>query len=81
MITLDVIEERLTNFFRENKADHDEIIKQTTKTNGSVATAINEINDLKVWKGRADGAMTIIKVLLVPIILFVIYGIIDKFFK
>ena len=65
-LTLDVIDERLNNFFRENKEDHVAIITQTTKTNGSVAS-------LQKWRYQITGAVIILNICVVPIILFLVY--------
>jgi hypothetical protein len=72
-ITLEILDERLTSFFRENKEDHQSIIDQTTKTNGRVS-------DHEAWINKTKGAMTIIEVLLIPIVLYITYNILDKFF-
>jgi hypothetical protein len=64
-ITLEVLDERLTNWFRENKEDHDTIIVQTTKTNGRV-------NELDKWKSQMTGAMIILNVVIWPIVLLFI---------
>ena len=71
-ITLDVLEERLSNWFAENKADHAEIIAQTTKTNGSVAKATSEINELKMWRSKMTGALIILNVVIWPLVLLFI---------
>jgi len=65
-ISNEVLCERLENFFRENKTDHEQIIAQTTKTNGTVA-------ELKDWKAMTKGALIIMNVFFVPVILFLIY--------
>ena len=65
-LTLDVIDERLNNFFRENKEDHVAIITQTTKTNGSVAS-------LQKWRYQITGALIVLNIFIVPIILFLVY--------
>ena len=65
-LTLDVIDERLDNFFRENKEDHVAIITQTTKTNGSVAS-------LQKWRYQITGALIVLNIFVVPIILFLVY--------
>ena len=71
-ITLDVLEERLSNWFAENKSDHAEIIAQTTKTNGSVAKATSEINELKMWRSKMTGALIILNVVIWPLVLLFI---------
>ena len=65
-ISNEVICERLENFFRENKSDHEQIITQTTKTNGSVAS-------LQKWRYQITGALIVLNIFVVPIILFLVY--------
>jgi len=65
-ITNEVLCERLENFFRENKNDHEQIITQTTKTNGSVAS-------LQKWRYQITGALIVLNIFIVPIILFLVY--------
>ena len=64
-ITLEVLDERLTNWFRENKEDHETIIVQTTKTNGRVT-------ELEGWKSKMTGALIILNVIVWPLVLFFI---------
>lgn len=75
-ITLEVLEERLHNWFAENKADHDEIIKQTTKTNGNVRDNRSEIDKIKVWQNRIIGGLIVLNVFIWPLVLYII----EKFF-
>lgn len=70
-ISNEVICERLENFFRENKADHEAIITQTTKTNGSVAS-------LQKWRYQITGALVVLNIFVVPIILFLVYKQVGK---
>jgi len=65
-ITNEVLCERLENFFRENKGDHEMIIAQTTKTNGSVAS-------LQKWRYQITGGMIVLNIFIVPIVLFLLY--------
>lgn len=62
-ITLEVLDERLTNFFRENKEDHNSLIAQTTKTNGRV-------NKLELWQNRIIGGMIIVDIIVVPVAIY-----------
>ena len=71
-VTLEVLEERLSNWFAENKEDHLEIIKQTTKTNGNVHENRVEIDKLKIWQNRIIGGLIILNVVVWPLILFFI---------
>ena len=64
-ITLEVLDERLTNWFRENKEDHETIIVQTTKTNGRVTK-------LEAWRNIITGGLLILNVVVWPIVLFFI---------
>ena len=72
-ITLEVIHERLNNLITDNKDDHEKIIAQTTKTNGTVIRHDQ-------WINKAKGALTVIEIILVPLILYVGYNILSKFF-
>jgi len=65
-ITNEVLCERLENFFRENKNDHEQIITQTTKTNGSVAS-------LQKWRYQITGALVVLNIFIVPIVLFLVF--------
>lgn len=65
-ITNEVLCERLDNFFRENKSDHEQIIAQTTKTNGSVAS-------LQKWRYQITGALIVMNIFIVPIVLFLVF--------
>lgn len=71
-ITLEVLEERLKNWFAENKEDHLEIIKQTTKTNGNVHENRAEIDKLKIWQNRIIGGLVILNVVVWPLVLLFI---------
>jgi hypothetical protein len=65
-ISNEVLCERIENLFRENKEDHQMIIEQTKKTNGTVA-------DIQKWRFTINGALIIMNLFFVPIILFLIY--------
>lgn len=62
-LTLEVIDERLNNFFRENKEDHVAIITQTTKTNGSV-------KDLQKWRWITTGGLIVLSSIVLPVMIF-----------
>jgi hypothetical protein len=64
-ITLEVLDERISNFFRENKEDHDILIDQTTKTNGRVSK-------LEAWKNVIVGGLVILNTVVWPVILYLI---------
>jgi len=64
-ITLEVLDERISNFFRENKEDHETIIVQTTKTNGRVTK-------LEAWRNLIIGGLTILNVIVWPFVLYCI---------
>jgi len=64
-ITLEVLDERISNFFRENKEDHDILIDQTTKTNGRVSK-------LEAWKNVIVGGLVILNTIVWPVILYLI---------
>lgn len=53
----------------KNEEEHQEIIKQTTKTNGSVAEANCEIAELKIWRGYVTGAVAVIMAIVVPLLI------------
>ena len=52
----ELIEEK----FERNEQDHEEIIKQTTKTNGSVRS-------LQIWRGYITGAIAVIMSIVIPL--------------
>ena len=64
-ITLEVLDERISNFFRENKEDHEVLIEQTTKTNGRVSK-------LEAWKNVIVGGLIILNTVVWPVILYLI---------
>jgi hypothetical protein len=64
-ITLEVLDERLANFFRENKEDHNSIIEQTTKTNGRV-------NKHDLWLNRMIGGLILTEIILIPLAIYII---------
>jgi hypothetical protein len=64
-ITNETLNERLNNFFRENKEDHNEIIKQTTKTNGTV-------QDLQRWRYTMTGGLLVLNLFIVPVVIFLV---------
>ena len=56
----DLIEEK----FNRNKEDHDKIIEQTTKTNGSV-------RDLQKWKSFINGAVAVLTGIILPLFIYI----------
>lgn len=68
---IDVVIERLNNLLKENKEEHESILAQVTKTNGSVA-------DIQKWRYILTGAIIIMNVFLVPIIIAVTISFITK---
>lgn len=63
--TKDVIIERLDNFIKVNKEQHDSILEQVTKTNGSVA-------GIQKWRYMITGGIIISNIIIVPIIIAII---------
>ena len=63
--TKDVIIERLDNFIEVNKEQHDSILEQVTKTNGSVA-------GIQKWRYMITGGIIISNIIIVPIIIAII---------
>lgn len=68
---IDVVIERLNNLLKENKEEHESILAQVTKTNGSVA-------DIQKWRYILTGAIIIMNVFLVPIIVAITLSFITK---
>lgn len=64
-ITLEVIHERLNNLITDNKDDHEKIIEQTTKTNGTVSKH-------DVWLNRIIGGLILTEIILVPLAIYII---------
>lgn len=64
-ITLEVIHERLNNLITDNKDDHEKIIAQTTKTNGTVSKH-------DVWLNRIIGGLILTEIILVPLAIYII---------
>ena len=65
-ITLDIIDERLNNFFREKKEDHATIITQTTKTNGRVTA-------LESFKNKLLGGFIVSDIFIIPTLLYLLF--------
>jgi len=63
--TKDVIIERLDNFIKVNKEQHDSILEQTTKINGSVAKNTR-------WRHYVAGGLVISNIIIVPIVIAII---------
>lgn len=62
----DILIERIDNlkntfegFIEQNDKDHQAIITQTTKTNGSVARAMTDIDNLKSDNNKLKGAINL----------------------
>ena len=72
-ITNEILLEKMKNLAAINEFQHQEIIKQTTKTNGSVASMMQEIDRLKSWQNKWIGISMVISAILIPIILYLLY--------
>lgn len=77
-IELRALKELFIEKFDRNSADHEKIIEQTTKTNGSVAKANVEINKLKVWHGYLKGALAVVMCFIIPIAIALLKVLIEK---
>lgn len=60
-----VIVERLDNFIKDNAEEHESILAQVTKTNGSVA-------DIQKWRYLITGGFIVSNIIIVPIIIALI---------
>lgn len=65
----DYSKRELDEKFMDIKDSLNRIEAQTMKTNGSVAKAFKEINDLKNWRWFLAGIGTVVVVLLIPILI------------
>lgn len=65
-ITNEVLCERLDNLIKDNSEDHQKIIIQTTRTNGTVSKH-------ETWLNRIIGGMIISNIVLVPILLYLLF--------
>ncbi|MFA6158986.1 MAG: hypothetical protein WC763_05205 [Candidatus Paceibacterota bacterium] len=63
-IMLGSLTEKFDGFCKQNEKDHEAVIIQTTKTNGSVAEAKRDIADLNKWRYIAIGSISAISVVL-----------------
>jgi len=62
-IILKNIETKLEEGFRE-------ICRRQDITNGNVRDNAREIENLKTWRGRINGALVVLNVLIVPIVVY-----------
>jgi hypothetical protein len=69
-----VIVERLDNLKKDNDEAHARIEKQTTATNGKVAS-------ISRWQERTIGAVAILSTVILPIIIIIVSQFIIKTFK
>ena len=65
MENIQVIIERLDNLKEDNAQEHEQIIAQVTKINGSVA-------DIQKWRWMLTGGFIISNIIIVPIIVALI---------
>jgi len=63
--TLERIDERLSNLITDNSQEHEQILAQTTKTNGKVA-------EISKTQERLTGALIAINVIVLPVVIGVI---------
>ena len=63
--TLERIDERLSNLITDNRQEHEQILAQTTKTNGKVA-------EISKTQERLTGALIAINVIVLPVVIGVI---------
>lgn len=71
---LDGLKELFNEKFDRNDGDHKEIKDKQDHTNGDIV-------DLKKWKEQAVGALSVIKILLIPIIIGVMVSLVVSFVK
>ena len=63
--TLERIDERLSNLIADNSQEHEQILAQTTKTNGKVA-------EISKTQERLTGALIAINVIVLPVVIGVL---------
>lgn len=68
-IILKNIEQKLEEGFKE-------VCRRQDLTNGNVRRNTGDIEDLKVWRARANGALIVLNILIVPIVLYLAVAII-----
>lgn len=59
------LKELIEDKFARNKEDHEKIIEQTTKTNGSV-------RELQKWRAFTNGVMSVLTVLVLPLAFYLL---------
>ena len=65
------LKELLEEKFDRNDKDHQEIIMQTTRTNGSVRS-------LQIWRGYITGAVAVLMTIVVPIFFLLAKNYLEK---
>jgi len=70
-ITNEVLCERLDNLIRDNSEDHEKILIQTTRTNGTVTVHSATINQLK-------GGLRVLEIIVIPIVIAIVINFIIK---
>lgn len=74
------VADQIEDMDKRHSNDLSYIKDQTTKTNGRVGVLEVDSIKNKVWQAKVDGAIKVIQVLGVPVVLFVLYQLIVKYF-
>jgi hypothetical protein len=68
-----VILNKLENLIITNKDEHQVILAQVLRTNGSVKEHNVKIDSLEKWKNRLTGGLLVINIVVLPVVFYLLY--------